>query len=163
MKSPVAVITEIFMPSRSGIDLCIDIRREFPKLKIIAMSAATEGLRTEPVKRLFNGILAKPYAAGTARDHRSTILEVNTMVEPRMSLLDMYFLTGVFINEAVLSEALGLIHGCQYCDWTPELTFDYLLDALTGCGPPTEYVLCRAAKCPQCGHDIGVETFVRAI
>ncbi len=66
----------------------------------------------------------------------------------------------VFINEAMLSEALSFVSGCSQCALTPELKLDYILDALTGNDPPTVYVLPHTAACPQCGRDIDRATFI---
>ena len=66
----------------------------------------------------------------------------------------------IFIDEAMLSEALGYISGCSRCAFTPELTLDYILDALTRNCPPTVYVLPRIPACPQCGHEIDRATFI---
>ena len=67
----------------------------------------------------------------------------------------------VFIDEATLSEALSFVSGCSQCALTPELRLDYILDALTRNRPPTVFVLPHSAACPQCGHDIDRETFIR--
>jgi hypothetical protein len=67
----------------------------------------------------------------------------------------------VFIDEAMLSEALSFVSGCSQCALTPELTLDYILDALTRNRPPTVYMLPRIPACPQCGHDIDRATFIR--
>jgi hypothetical protein len=67
----------------------------------------------------------------------------------------------VFIDEATLREALSFVSGCSRCAMTPELTLDYILDALTHSGPPTVYVLPNIAVCPQCGHEIDRATSIR--
>jgi hypothetical protein len=66
----------------------------------------------------------------------------------------------VFIDETTLTEALSFISSCSQCALTPELSLDYILDALTRNGPPTVYVLPSLATCPQCGHEIDRSTFV---
>ena len=66
----------------------------------------------------------------------------------------------VFIDEATLSEALSFVSGCSQCALTPELTLDYILDALTRNGMATVYMLPNVAACPQCGHEIDRATFI---
>ncbi len=56
------VITDIIMPYKDGIDLSAEIRREFPNLKIIALSAAPHAVSAESITRWFDGFLAKPFA-----------------------------------------------------------------------------------------------------
>ena len=56
------VITDIIMPYKDGIDLSAEIRREFPDLKIIALSAAEKALSDGATTRWFDGVLAKPFA-----------------------------------------------------------------------------------------------------
>ena len=42
-----------------------------------------------------------------------------------------------------------------------EMPFDQLLDAMTGCNPSTtEYVICHAAKCGGCRHDVMEKTLI---
>jgi len=70
----------------------------------------------------------------------------------------------VFINETTVSQAESFIDGCEHCAWTPEVTLDYLLDAITDCDPEvTEYVLCRPAECRRCGHEVRPKTFLLII
>jgi hypothetical protein len=67
----------------------------------------------------------------------------------------------VFIDEPMLREALSFVSGCSQCALTPELRFDYILDALTRNDPPTVYVLPGSPACPQCGQEIDRATFIR--
>jgi hypothetical protein len=69
----------------------------------------------------------------------------------------------ILIDEAVLREAQSFITGCQECVPYAEMTFDYILDAVTERDPSvTEYVLCHSAKCPRCQNDVHEKTFVLA-
>jgi hypothetical protein len=66
----------------------------------------------------------------------------------------------LYIDEAMLTESLSFVSGCSHCAWTPELTLDYILDALTRNRQPTVYVLPRLATCPHCGNEIDRATFI---
>ena len=67
----------------------------------------------------------------------------------------------VLIDEATLLEAQAFISGCGNCTAHAEMTFDYILDAVTDDDPTlTEYVQCRPAKCPRCGQEISEKTLV---
>jgi hypothetical protein len=67
----------------------------------------------------------------------------------------------VFVDAGTLLEAESRIVHCERCCGDAELTFDYVLDALTQCDPAvTEYLLCRPAKCPTCLGDVTEKTLV---
>jgi hypothetical protein len=69
----------------------------------------------------------------------------------------------ILIDEPVLREAQGFVAGCGHCIPSAEMTFDYILDEVTGCDPTsTEYVLCHPAKCPRCAQEITEKTLVVA-
>jgi hypothetical protein len=69
----------------------------------------------------------------------------------------------VLVDESVLREAQGFVAGCGQCYPSAEMTFDYILDEVTGCDPTsTEYVLCHPAKCPRCAREITEKTLVVA-
>jgi hypothetical protein len=70
----------------------------------------------------------------------------------------------VFIDEATLNEAQAFVSGCENCRGEEaEMSFDQILDAITGCDPTvTEYVICHAAHCPQCRHEIMEKTLILA-
>jgi hypothetical protein len=53
------------------------------------------------------------------------------------------------------------VSACERCAENAAVTLNYLLDALTGCDPhSTEYVMCRAARCPSCSGEITEKTLV---
>ena len=69
----------------------------------------------------------------------------------------------VFVDDVALAEAQAFLTGCERCVPYTELTFDYILDAVTECNPiVTEYVLCAPVKCPRCGNNVTPKTFVEA-
>ena len=69
----------------------------------------------------------------------------------------------VLVDEPALTAAQGFLTGCGHCVPTAEMTFDYILDEVTGCDPTaTEYVLCHPARCPQCAEVITEKTLVVA-
>jgi len=70
----------------------------------------------------------------------------------------------VFVDEPQLKEAAQFISGCEHCaPDTSEITFDYLLDEITGCDPTvTEYVICHSARCPRCHREIVEKTLIVA-
>ena len=70
--------------------------------------------------------------------------------------------TIMFIDPPTLLEAEGFIAGCEHCAGElAEITFDYVLDAVTGADPATtEYVVCQPAKCPCCNHDVVEKTLI---
>ena len=68
----------------------------------------------------------------------------------------------VFVNRETLAEAEDFIAACEACEPArAEIGFDQVLDALTGCDPTvTEYVICHAARCPQCRCEVMEKTLV---
>ena len=65
------------------------------------------------------------------------------------------------IDDFTLREAEQHIAGCVRCYPEAEITFDYILDAITGCDPTnTDYVLYRPAKCPRCLGVVKEKTLV---
>jgi len=68
----------------------------------------------------------------------------------------------VFVDAPTLLQAQEFISGCEYCaPEAAEITFDYLLDAVTGCDPSaTDYVVCHTARCPCCNHEVAEKTLV---
>jgi len=70
----------------------------------------------------------------------------------------------ILIDECTLAKAESFISGCQHCAWTSEITFDHLLDAVTGSDPiETEYVISGAPRCPCCKREVTEDTFVLAV
>jgi hypothetical protein len=67
----------------------------------------------------------------------------------------------VFIDEPTLLKAQRLISACEHCCDTAEIPLDHVLDQITGCDPrTTEYVICHAAKCGACQHDVMEKTLI---
>lgn len=68
----------------------------------------------------------------------------------------------VLVDEKVALEAEDYVDGCGACaPKRASMTFDYLLDAVTGYDPSrTEYLMRRPAECPFCGSEITEKTFV---
>jgi len=65
----------------------------------------------------------------------------------------------VLIDEAIIDEAQLSVSACEHCCKDASMTFDFFLDALTGCDPmTTEYLMCRPAKCPRCLGSITEKT-----
>jgi hypothetical protein len=65
------------------------------------------------------------------------------------------------IDDNILEDAQQWVTGCENCAKDTPITFDYVLDAVTGCTPATtEYVMCRPAKCPMCSATITEKTLV---
>ena len=65
------------------------------------------------------------------------------------------------VDENLRAAAQSMISGCDQCCDCPEITFDCILDELTGFDPKsTEYILCRPARCPRCRRDVTERTIV---
>lgn len=65
------------------------------------------------------------------------------------------------VGENLRAAAQSMISGCDSCCDCPEITFDCILDELTGFDPKsTEYILCRPARCPRCRRDVTERTIV---
>ena len=66
-----------------------------------------------------------------------------------------------FVDEPYVLSAEDFVSGCQSCDETALIPFDYVLDAMTGCDPRlTEYLMYRVGKCPRCFGEINEKTLV---
>ena len=79
----------------------------------------------------------------------------------KLSIRDVEALEMVLIDEKTLREAQQWVSGCESCTEDTPITFDYVLDAVTGCSPVvTEYMMCRPAKCPVCSASITEKTLV---
>ena len=68
----------------------------------------------------------------------------------------------VFVNRETLAEAEDFIAACEHCQPArAEIGFEQVLDSLTGCDPTvTEYVICHAAQCPNCRHEVMEKTLI---
>ncbi len=65
------------------------------------------------------------------------------------------------VGENLRAAAQSMISGCELCCDCPEITFDCILDELTGFDPKcTEYILCRPALCPRCRREVTERTIV---
>jgi hypothetical protein len=64
----------------------------------------------------------------------------------------------LLIDETVLKEALHWVTGCEQCSPNASIHFDYVLDAVVGADPTTEYIMQQAVKCPACSSDITEKT-----
>ena len=67
----------------------------------------------------------------------------------------------VLVDESVLEQAQERIAACEHCTDDAEITFDYVLDAVTGNDPTvTQYVLYSPAKCPRCFNEVNEKTLI---
>jgi hypothetical protein len=68
------------------------------------------------------------------------------------------------VSEDHLQMAQSFLVSCERCfNDVAEISFEYILDALTGCDPArTEYLLPRAARCPICDAAVTEKTLVAA-
>ncbi len=67
----------------------------------------------------------------------------------------------VLVDGRTLIEAESLISGCEHCNRDAEISFDYVLDELTGCDPTrTEYLMYRAGRCPNCRSEVTEKTLI---
>ena len=65
------------------------------------------------------------------------------------------------LGDATVNFALVFVAGCEHCGEHAGLSFDYLLDAVTGCeASATEYFIGRLPKCPRCFAEITEKTFI---
>jgi hypothetical protein len=67
----------------------------------------------------------------------------------------------VLVDMEILLEAQSLIVSCEHCTDSADMTFDYLLDAITGFNSGrTEYLLPYMARCPHCFRQVNEKTLV---
>ena len=65
----------------------------------------------------------------------------------------------VLADDLVIVRAQSLMSACERCHDGARISFDYLLDAVTGCDPcETEYLMCRRARCPRCSSEVCEKT-----
>ena len=73
------LVTDILMPDKDGIETIMEIRREHPSVKIVAMSGGGRQVGKEPLSyaRLLgaHATLEKPFAFSDLRDTIRTLLE----------------------------------------------------------------------------------------
>ena len=67
----------------------------------------------------------------------------------------------VLVDEAILGQAEKWISACEQCSNIAELSFEELLDAITGCDPvTTDYLMCRTARCPSCNREVTEKSLI---
>src|SRR5436190_11701229 len=67
----------------------------------------------------------------------------------------------VLVDERQLQEAQACIIACESCSEGAEISFDYLLDAVSGCDPSTtEYLMSHPVQCPRCFRKVTEKTLV---
>ena len=80
---------------------------------------------------------------------------------PRMRHITATEIDVAFVDEPFVLSAEDFVSGCQNCDDSAVIPFDYVLDAMTGCDPRlTEYLMYRLGKCPRCFGEINEKTLV---
>jgi hypothetical protein len=63
------------------------------------------------------------------------------------------------VCESAVREAQAFVSACENCVENAAISFDYLLDAVTGCEPAvTEYLMRRIPRCPVCRRAITEKT-----
>ena len=82
---PDLIFLDILMPEKEGLETILDLRREFPNVMVIAMSAASEGAKIdllELAQRLGAQFrMTKPFQLQTVRDLVSEALSKQTFSE----------------------------------------------------------------------------------
>jgi hypothetical protein len=68
----------------------------------------------------------------------------------------------VLVNDAIVAETRQYVSACEHCAENAGISFDYLLDSITGCDPTTDYLICRPATCPCCSRELTEKTLVVA-
>jgi len=67
----------------------------------------------------------------------------------------------VLVGEAILRETEEWVVACEHCAHNAMTALEYLLDAVTGNDTDaTEYIMCRAVRCPSCSGEIREKTLV---
>jgi hypothetical protein len=140
--------------------------------ELVTACAACSKSASRPFESVLNQLLGDHFAtryllADTTECPRcgSTLLE-GTLVSTCDRHIDLDLSAGDrnvgFVDEDTLAEAQSFVSGCEHCE--PEratISFDQLLDALTGCDPTvTEYIICHAVRCPQCSHEVMGNTLI---
>ena len=90
------------------------------------------------------------------RKHPAVVPAVSYYFDPPMGST-----TVLLVDEVLRAEAQRLVAACEQCADCSEISFECILDQITGCDPKcTEYLLCRPARCPRCCRDINERTLV---
>jgi hypothetical protein len=80
---------------------------------------------------------------------------------PELFALPVEKIDVVLIDDRTVEEAQSLISGCERCAKEAEISFDYVLDELTGSDPTrTEYLMSHSARCPRCLADVTEKTLI---
>ena len=86
------VITDILMPEKEGLETILDLRREFPNVMVIAMSAASEGAKIdllELAQRLGAQYrMPKPFQLQTVRDLVNAALSKTSFSEESSEVIE---------------------------------------------------------------------------
>ena len=65
-----------------------------------------------------------------------------------------------FIDEPFILSAEDFLSGCYVCHEDAFIPFEYVLDAMTGTDPLTEFLMYRLGKCPRCFGEVNEKTLV---
>ena len=76
-EKPDLLITDLMMPVMSGFELIEAIKRQFPHMPVLAVSAYSE-YKNDGWTVMFEDFLAKPYSAGSLKRKVTRILKQNT-------------------------------------------------------------------------------------
>ena len=67
----------------------------------------------------------------------------------------------VLVDEDILSKAEKWILACDQCSNIAELSFEQLLDSITGCNPSTtDYLMRRTVRCPCCNREVAEKSLI---
>jgi len=69
----------------------------------------------------------------------------------------------MLVDTVTVREAVAFIQSCERCNpKSAEISFDYILDQLTGADPVTDYLLELPARCPNCRRKVLQETLIES-
>ncbi len=89
---PGLIFLDILMPEKEGLETILDLRREFPNVMVIAMSAASEGAKIdllELAQRLGAQYrMTKPFQLQTVRDLVSEALSKQAFSEESSTVIE---------------------------------------------------------------------------
>jgi hypothetical protein len=128
------------------------------EIALLTLEMASRVSETSPVAGRFDCQPALcPQCSGTVVDTTPEV--VQPLLEFDDPLTDRSNV--VLIDPFTLRQAQKRIARCEHCFDDAEITFDYILDAVTGCDPSvTHYILCTPAKCPHCLQQVTEKTLV---